>query len=117
MAATMMRRVLVDHGRRQKARKRGGTAVRVTLEDNVMGSDGADGLDELDLMALDRALDELAALDAQQAKIVELRAFGGLTVEETAEILGVSPATIKRHWTFALAWLNRRLADPGEPAG
>jgi RNA polymerase sigma factor (sigma-70 family) len=68
----------------------------------------------LDLLALDEALVELAALDEQQARIVELRAFGGLSVEETAEALEISPATVKRHWAFALAWLERRLRA-GEP--
>ena len=66
----------------------------------------------LDVLALDRALDRLAALDPHQAKVVELRYFGGLTVEETAEALGISPATVKRHWTLARAWLRRELEGP-----
>jgi RNA polymerase sigma factor (TIGR02999 family) len=105
IAASMMRRVLVDHGRRQKAKKRGGPAARVTLDDGLAPSMPR----ELDLLALDEALDALAALDEQKARIVELRAFGGLEVEETAAALGISPATVKRHWAFALAWLQRRL--------
>jgi RNA polymerase sigma factor (TIGR02999 family) len=105
IAASMMRRVLVDHGRRQKAKKRGGPAARVTLDDGLAPSMPR----ELDLLALDEALDALAALDEQKARIVELRAFGGLEVEETAAALGISPATVKRHWAFALAWLQQRL--------
>jgi RNA polymerase sigma factor (TIGR02999 family) len=113
IAASMMRRVLVDHGRRQKARKRGGSGTRVTLDEGFspVAPRG------LDLLALDEALVELAALDEQQARIVELRAFGGLSVEETAEAIGISPATVKRHWAFALAWLQRRLRAEGPAAG
>ena len=111
IAASMMRRVLVDHGRRQKAGKRGGAGTRVTLDD-AFAPVAPRGLD---LLALDEALTELAALDEQQARIVELRAFGGLEVEETAEALGISSATVKRHWAFALAWLQRRLRA-GSPA-
>jgi RNA polymerase sigma factor (TIGR02999 family) len=109
IAASMMRRVLMDHGRRQKAGKRGGSGRRVTLDEGFspVAPRG------LDLLALDEALGELAALDEQQARIVELRAFGGLSVEETAEALGISPATVKRHWAFALAWLQRRLRAEG----
>jgi RNA polymerase sigma factor (TIGR02999 family) len=112
IAAAMMRRVLMDHGRRQKARKRGGTGARVTLDEGLAPSVPR----ELDLMALDEALDALAALDEQKARIVELRAFGGLEVEETAEALGISPATVKRHWAFALAWLQQRLRGQGSEA-
>jgi RNA polymerase sigma factor (TIGR02999 family) len=108
IAASMMRRVLMDHGRRQKARKRGGAGTRVTL-DEAFSSVTPRGLD---LLALDEALESLAALDQQQARIVELRAFGGLSVEETAEVLEISAATVKRHWAFALAWLQRRLRGP-----
>ena len=112
IAASMMRRVLMDHGRRQKAGKRGGAGTRVTL-DEAFSQVSPRGLD---LLALDGALSELAALDEQQARIVELRAFGGLGVEETAEVLGISAATVKRHWAFALAWLQRRLRRQGSPA-
>jgi RNA polymerase sigma factor (TIGR02999 family) len=107
MAASMMRRVLVDHGRRVKARKRGGTGTRVTF-DEAISPIAPRGLD---LLALDEALQALADLDEQQARIVELRAFGGLSVEETAEALDLSPATVKRHWAFALAWLLHRLRN------
>jgi len=111
VAASMMRRVLVDHSRRQKARKRGGSGTRVTLDDafSPVATRG------LDLLALDEALAELAALDEQLARIVELRAFGGLEVEETANALGISPATVKRRWTFALAWLQHRLRSGARP--
>jgi RNA polymerase sigma factor (TIGR02999 family) len=105
IAASMMRRVLMDHGRKQKARKRGGPLARVTFDERLIPS----GERELDLVALDEALDALAELDELKARIVELRAFGGLEVEETAEVLGLSTATVKRHWAFALAWLQQRV--------
>ena len=105
IAASMMRRVLMDHGRKQKARKRGGSAARVTFDERLIPS----GDRELDFVALDEALDALAELDELKARIVELRAFGGLEVEETAEVLGISTATVKRHWAFALAWLQQRV--------
>ncbi len=107
IAASMMRRVLVDHGRRQKAEKRGGAESRVMLGENVAASMPR----EIDLMALDEALEALAALDEPKARIVELRAFGGLDVDETAEVMGLSSATVKRHWSFALAWLKQRMDD------
>jgi RNA polymerase sigma-70 factor (ECF subfamily) len=88
IATSMMRRVLVDHGRRQRARKRGGTGTRVTLDDAFSPVPPCG----LDLLAPDEALSELTVLDEQQARIVELRAFGGLSVEETAEALEISPA-------------------------
>ena len=111
IAASLMRRVLADHGRRQKAHKRGGSGTRVTLEEafSPVAPRG------VDLLALDEALTDLETLDRQQAQIVELRAFGGLGVEETAEALGISPATVKRHWAFALAWLQHRLGSQGGP--
>ena len=106
VAAEMMRRVLVDHARNRRARKRGGTRTRVTLDEAVAST----GPRSLDLIALDDALNELAALDPRQSRVVELRAFGGLSVEETAEVVGISPATVKRYWSFSRAWLARRLA-------
>jgi RNA polymerase sigma factor (TIGR02999 family) len=108
IAASMMRRVLMDYGRRQKRQKRGGAGTRVTLDDAFAPVSPR----ALDFLALDEALTELAALDEQQARIVELRAFGGLSVDETAEVLGVSAPTVKRHWAFALAWLQQRLRSP-----
>jgi RNA polymerase sigma factor (TIGR02999 family) len=110
VAALAMRQVLIDHIRGRKRAKRGGDAVAVTLDDAVAVADAAD----LDLLALNEALDALAELNPRQARTVELRFFGGLTVEEVAEALGVSRATIENDWTFAKAWLRRRLShrDP-----
>lgn len=106
IAAQMMRRVLVDHARRRHAAKRGAAAIRVELS----AEDLEAGLDrDPEILALDAALDELAALDARQARVVELRFFGGLTVEETAEVVGISTATVKREWRTARAWLRREL--------
>lgn len=107
VAAEMMRRILIDHARNRKAAKRGGGATRVTLDDALVRS----GPRDLDLLALDEALDELAVLDPQQSRVVELRAFGGLSVEETAEVMSISPATVKRYWAFSSAWLARRLSS------
>ncbi len=109
IAAQAMRRILVDHARRRRAAKRDG-GVRITLED--VGAE-APGVTSLDLIALDDALAKLASLDPRQAKVVELRFFAGLDVEQTAEALGISPATVKRDWTFAKAFLYSEL-DPGD---
>jgi RNA polymerase sigma factor (TIGR02999 family) len=110
-AAGVMRRVLVDHSRRAAALKRGGPlAHRSALEPEPEA-----GVDlRLDLIALDRALDELARKSPDAARVVELRYFGGLTVEDAAEHLGVAPATVKRRWTIGRAWLFRAL-DEGTP--
>jgi RNA polymerase sigma factor (TIGR02999 family) len=105
MAATMMRRVLVDHARERARDKRGGGLVFTTLADHAVTSSPA-----IDVLALDEALDRLADMDPQQARIIELRYFTGLTIEETAEALGISPATVKRDWTWARAWLFQRLS-------
>jgi RNA polymerase sigma factor (TIGR02999 family) len=105
VAAQMMRRVLVDHARGRLAEKRGGGLQKITLGEEHVGHDNA----EVDLLALHDALEALAALDAQQARIVEARYFSGLTIEETAEALGISPATVKRDWAVARAWLRREL--------
>ena len=109
IAATAMRRILLDHARRQRAAKRGG-GLRVTLDDSVASAAGVDGERALDLIALDDALQRLEALDARQARVVELRFFAGLDVEETARALDVSTATVKRDWAFARAFLKRELA-------
>lgn len=109
IAAQMMRRVLVDHARTRLAAKRGGQLHRVTLGDVGAGAEQGDG--DVDLLALHDALDQLAVLDPRQARLVELRYFGGLGIEETAEALGVSPATVKRDWAVARAWLRRELAS------
>ncbi len=107
VAALAMRQVLIDHVRGRKRAKRGGDAIAVTLDEGLAVSNAVD----LDLLALDEALEALAALNARQARVVELRFFGGLTVEEAAEVLGVSRATVENDWTFAKAWLRRRLSQ------
>jgi RNA polymerase sigma-70 factor, ECF subfamily len=101
VAAQLMRRLLVDYARKHNAEKRGADFQKLTLDENI---DQAVERSE-QIVALDRALDALAAIDEQKARIVELRYFGGLTVEETAEVMGVTPITIKRHWRMAKAWL------------
>ena len=110
IAALSMRQILVQRARARNADKRGGGAERITPDDTVMGQRESEQAGGVDVLALDAALEKLAALDAQQAKIVELRYFGGLTVEEVAETLDISPATVKRHWTLARAFLKRELA-------
>lgn len=109
IAAISMRRLLVERARARGAAKRGGDQVHVTLDEKLLAGRSPDDGETLDLVALDRALDALAQLDAQQARIVELRFFGGLSVEETADALSISPATVKRHWTIAKAFLLREL--------
>lgn len=109
VASNVMRHILVDHARARATDKRGGEARHIALEDAISLSDEPD----IDLLALDEALKQLATFDEQQSKIVELRFFGGLTIEETARVLGISPATIKREWTMAKAWLFRRMKDEG----
>ena len=105
IAANMMRRILINHARDRKAQKREGYATKVSLDDAVSFFEKR----ELDLVALDEALDTLAALDPQQTQIVEMRFFGGLTIEEVSEVLGISPATTKREWDSAKLWLRRQL--------
>jgi RNA polymerase sigma factor (TIGR02999 family) len=114
IAARAMRQILVEHARSRDARKRGGGLRRVTLDEGLASGQPA----HVDLLALDEALERLATRSAAQARIVELRFFGGLTNEETAAALGVSPATVKRAWTMARAWLFRELTEgPGPAAG
>jgi len=108
VAARIIRGILVDHYRAQRATKRGGDAERVTLEESVLTP--AASSDPVDLLDLDAALNELEHLDPQQARIVELRYFAGLSIEETAHVAGVSPATVKRDWLVARAWIRRRLS-------
>ena len=105
IAAHSMRQILIERARARDAQKRGGPRARVTLDEALM----AGGERSIDLVALDEALERLAAIDPGQARLVELRFFGGLTVEETADALDISPATVKRHWTVARAWLAREL--------
>jgi RNA polymerase sigma factor (TIGR02999 family) len=107
IAAHSMRQILIERARARDARKRGGERQRVTLDEGLV----AGGQRSIDLIALDQALERLAVLDAEQARLVELRFFGGLTIEETAEAMNISPATVKRHWTVACAWLARELED------
>ena len=107
IAARLMRRVLVDHARSRGYQKRGGGAARVTLNEALAVAPGP-ALD-LDLVALDRALEGLAVVDARKARVIELRFFGGLSVEETAEVLHLSTDTIKRDWRLAKLWLLRAL--------
>jgi RNA polymerase sigma factor (TIGR02999 family) len=109
LAAQAMRRILADHARRHRAAKRGGSAVRVPLELVEGGAPGTPAGDDVAADDLDAALEDLAKLDERQARVVELRFFGGLSIEETAEVLAVSPATVKRDWLVARAWLHREL--------
>jgi len=111
VAANVMRRILVDHARRHGARKRG-EGVRCVSIDEAQDVAAAN---EMPVLALDHALERLETVDAALAKIVELRAFGGLTIEEAAHVLGVSPSTAKRDWRTAKAWLNRELSSEVRP--
>jgi RNA polymerase sigma factor (TIGR02999 family) len=106
IAAQLMRRILVDHARTRTRAKRGGSNLRVSFnEANLLAAS-----QDLDIVALDEALARLAELDEQQSRIVELRFFSGLSVPETAEVLRISPATVKRDWSMAKAWLHRELS-------
>ena len=108
MASQMMRRVLINHALAKKSAKRGGNATHVVLEDEMGGSTLSS---EIDVLALDEALTELEHIDKIGASIVELRYFGGLSIEEAALALDISPATVKREWATAKMWLRRRLQD------
>jgi RNA polymerase sigma-70 factor, ECF subfamily len=110
ISARLMRRVLVDHARSRGYRKRGGGAQRVTLSEGLVTSPEP----SLDVVALDRALEALAAVDVRKGRVIELRFFGGLSVEETAEVLHVSPDTVKRDWRLAKLWLLRQLEGEGK---
>jgi RNA polymerase sigma factor (TIGR02999 family) len=105
IAAHIMRQILVEYARGRSAAKRGGNALTLTLDDAVALPQQTD----VDVVALDKALGELSGLDAQQGRIVELRFFAGLTIEDTSEVLGISPATVKRDWVTARAWLFRAM--------
>ena len=106
IAAHVMRQILVEYARGHAAEKRGGSACRVTLDESIALSAQVD----VDVVALDQALTELSEMDEQQGRIVELRFFGGLTIEDTSEVLGISPATVKRDWITARAWLHRAIS-------
>jgi RNA polymerase sigma-70 factor, ECF subfamily len=108
IAAQMMRRILVDHARYTHRTKRGGTGMPVELDERLATSQPP--IDAVDALDLDRALTKLEALDPRHSRIVELRFFGGLTIEEIAAALGSSPATVKREWTLAKGWLLRELS-------
>ncbi len=105
VAAQMMRRILVDHARSHNADKRGGEFQKLSLDENIDKAIERSS----ELLALDEALKELALIDEQKARIVELRYFGGLSVEETAEVMGMAPVTIHRHWRATKAWLFGRM--------
>lgn len=106
ISAQLMRRILVDHARSRQAAKRGGSDIKLPLEEAMIVSQGR----EVNLVALDEALERLAVIDPQQSRVVELRFFSGLSVEETAEVLGVSPRTVTRDWNVAKAWLRREIS-------
>ena len=112
VASRAMRDVIVDYARAQHAAKRGGADRAVTLDGLAVAADSPSGLDPTEVLALDGALERLERLDAEAARVVELRYFAGLTLEETADALELSPATVKRRWTVARAWLYSQLADP-----
>ncbi len=113
IAAQMMRRILVDYARSRNVAKRGGGARQVSLDEAMDVSDER----AADVIALDEALKSLSDLDQRKGRIIELRFFGGLSIEETAEVLGVSPGTVMRDWTFAKAWLQREINKGGPNAG
>jgi RNA polymerase sigma factor (TIGR02999 family) len=113
VAAQMIRRILVDHARGHQAAKRGAGAAKLSLDDALAVSGTGQ---DVNLVNLDEALKTLHDLDERQARIVELRYFTGLSIEETAEVVGISPATVKREWTSARAWLFRELSRGGEQA-
>ncbi len=105
IAAQMMRRILVDYARGHNAARRGEGACKVTLDEEIVGAKQRD----IDVLAVDEALTRLARFDAQQSRIVELRFFAGLSIEDTSEVLKLSPATVKRDWAMAKAWLYREM--------
>lgn len=108
IAAEMMRRILVNYAVRAACEKRGGEAVTIAIDGGTLQI--ADGTAGVNLIELDEALNRLAELDRRQAKVVELKYFGGLSIEETAEVLGLSSATVKREWNMARAWLRAELS-------
>ena len=105
VSARIMRRVLVEAARARQYHRRGGGAARVTLDEALLVAEPPD----VDVIALNDALDELARIDKRKSRVVEFRYFGGMTVEETAEVLAVSPETVARDWRIARAWLRRRI--------
>jgi RNA polymerase sigma factor (TIGR02999 family) len=116
IAARLMRRILLDDARRRLREKHGGGVLQVPVDEVPGVAAQSPTLDLVDLLQLDRALQDLEALDPDQARIVELRFFGGLTVEETAVVVGSSPATVKREWAVAKGWLHRALTRADDQA-
>jgi RNA polymerase sigma factor (TIGR02999 family) len=112
IAARLMRRILVDHARARQTKKRGASAIRVSLS---AVADQAEDSGIADVLAINEALERLALLDAEQVRIIELRFFAGLTVEETAHVIGRSARTVKREWSLAKAWLYRELRGAARP--
>ena len=112
VSAGIIRNILVDHARARAAAKRGGDATRLSLDESLAFAGGA----QPDLLAVNDALDELARLDPQQSRVVELRFFAGLTIAETAEVMGISVSTVKRDWILAKAWIYRSLTSSGAGA-
>jgi RNA polymerase sigma factor (TIGR02999 family) len=113
MASQIIRRILVDYARRLHAQRRGGLDTRITLDEALAPQQDRD----LNLVELDDALEALSQIDSQQAKIIELRFFGGLSIEATGRILGVSPSTVNREWNLARAWLYRELSRSANASG
>ena len=111
LCAQMIRRILVDHARHTRYAKRGGDAVHVPLDEVLLGTRGRG----VEVLALNDALDSLAKIDPRKGRVVELRFFGGLSVEETADVLQISPETVLRDWRMAKTWLFRALARSGSP--
>ena len=109
IAAQMMRRILVSHARGRHAAKRGGGGQRITLEEGLAVAPERD----VNLLALDEALTKLESIDPEKTRMVELRFFSGLSIEETATVLGVSPRTVDRQWEIAKAWLHREIVAAG----
>jgi RNA polymerase sigma factor (TIGR02999 family) len=106
VAAQAMRRIVIDHARTRQRIKRGGVQHAVTLDEGMLAAEAR----SIDVLALDEVLTRLATIDARQARVVELRFFGGLSVEETADVMSISPATVKREWSMAKAWLHNELS-------
>jgi RNA polymerase sigma factor (TIGR02999 family) len=113
MASQIIRRILVDHARRLHAQRRGGLETRITLDEALAPQQDRDP----NLVELDDALEALSQIDSQQARIIELRFFGGLSIEATGRILGVSPSTVNREWNLARAWLYRELSRSADASG
>ena len=110
LAANMMRRILVNHAEKKRAEKRGGAGERVVVEDETVQIPGLD----LDMLALDEALEQLASVDPAKEKLVEMKFFGGMTIDEIAEVTGRSTAAIERDWAFARGWLLKTLTENGK---